>query len=121
MERLTEAIPMRRSGHAEEVAAMNLWLASDEASYATGATSSWTVAKPQSEATSKRAVVWLMRRAPGDFRSHGSDVLGAYDIEHVSIGEHLLRRTQHGFKARTRALAPVARPSGASGLRMWDT
>src|SRR3989337_2671954 len=29
-------IPMRRPGQAEEVAAMNLWLASDEASYACG-------------------------------------------------------------------------------------
>jgi len=29
-------IPMRRPGHAEEVAAMNLWLASDESSFATG-------------------------------------------------------------------------------------
>lgn len=29
-------IPAGRPGHAEEVAAMNLWLASDEASYATG-------------------------------------------------------------------------------------
>src|SRR3990172_13058738 len=29
-------IPMRRPGRAEEVAAMNLWLASDESSYACG-------------------------------------------------------------------------------------
>jgi NAD(P)-dependent dehydrogenase (short-subunit alcohol dehydrogenase family) len=36
VDRLTETIPMRRPGHAEEIAAMNLWLASDEASYATG-------------------------------------------------------------------------------------
>jgi 3-oxoacyl-[acyl-carrier protein] reductase len=34
---LTEAIPMRRAGHAEEVAPMNLWLCTDEAAYATGA------------------------------------------------------------------------------------
>jgi 3-oxoacyl-[acyl-carrier protein] reductase len=34
---LTEAIPVRRAGHAEEVAPMNLWLCTDEAAYATGA------------------------------------------------------------------------------------
>jgi 3-oxoacyl-[acyl-carrier protein] reductase len=34
---LTEAIPMRRAGHAEEVAPMNLWLCTDEAAYASGA------------------------------------------------------------------------------------
>jgi NAD(P)-dependent dehydrogenase (short-subunit alcohol dehydrogenase family) len=36
VEQLSATIPMRRPGHAEEVAAMNLWLASDEASYACG-------------------------------------------------------------------------------------
>ncbi len=33
---LTEGIPVRRAGHADEVAPMNLWLCTDEASYATG-------------------------------------------------------------------------------------
>ena len=33
---LTETIPLRRAGHADEVAPMNLWLCTDEASYATG-------------------------------------------------------------------------------------
>lgn len=32
-----ETIPMRRAGHASEVAPMNLWLCTDEASYCTGA------------------------------------------------------------------------------------
>jgi NAD(P)-dependent dehydrogenase (short-subunit alcohol dehydrogenase family) len=35
---LVGTIPMRRPGRAEETAAMNLWLCSDEASYASGAT-----------------------------------------------------------------------------------
>ena len=33
---LTETIPLRRAGHAEEIAPMNLWLCTDEASYASG-------------------------------------------------------------------------------------
>jgi NAD(P)-dependent dehydrogenase (short-subunit alcohol dehydrogenase family) len=37
VERLKDMVPMRRGGHAEEVAAAILWLASDEASYVTGA------------------------------------------------------------------------------------
>lgn len=36
-QRLSPQIPMRRAGHAEEVARAILWLASDEASYTTGA------------------------------------------------------------------------------------
>ncbi len=36
MQALCEAIPVRRIGQAEEVASMNLWLCSDEASYAYG-------------------------------------------------------------------------------------
>jgi NAD(P)-dependent dehydrogenase (short-subunit alcohol dehydrogenase family) len=36
-EELRQRIPMRRAGLPEEVAAMNVWLASDEASFATGA------------------------------------------------------------------------------------
>jgi NAD(P)-dependent dehydrogenase (short-subunit alcohol dehydrogenase family) len=35
--RIKESIPMKRGGHAEEVAKAILWLLSDEASYATGA------------------------------------------------------------------------------------
>ncbi|HEU4741032.1 MAG TPA: SDR family oxidoreductase [Meiothermus sp.] len=37
MERLREAIPMKRGGEALEVAQAILWLLSDEASYVTGA------------------------------------------------------------------------------------
>ncbi len=37
VEALCHSIPMRRAGHADEIAAMNLWLCSDEASYASGA------------------------------------------------------------------------------------
>ena len=37
LDRITGAIPLRRAGTPEEVAAMNLWLCSDEASYAIGA------------------------------------------------------------------------------------
>lgn len=37
VEALCGTIPVRRAGHATEVAAMNLWLCSDEASYACGA------------------------------------------------------------------------------------
>jgi NAD(P)-dependent dehydrogenase (short-subunit alcohol dehydrogenase family) len=33
---LTETIPLRRAGHAEEIAPMNLWLCTDEASYTSG-------------------------------------------------------------------------------------
>jgi NAD(P)-dependent dehydrogenase (short-subunit alcohol dehydrogenase family) len=33
---LTETIPVRRAGHAEEIAPMNLWLCTDEASYTSG-------------------------------------------------------------------------------------
>jgi 3-oxoacyl-[acyl-carrier protein] reductase len=36
VEEFRRAIPMRRLGHAEEIATMNLWLCTDEASYATG-------------------------------------------------------------------------------------
>jgi NAD(P)-dependent dehydrogenase (short-subunit alcohol dehydrogenase family) len=36
LNRLYNRIPLRRAGRADEVAAMNLWLASDEASYACG-------------------------------------------------------------------------------------
>ena len=36
-ERVKGAIPMKRAGHAQEVAAAILWLLSDEASYSTGA------------------------------------------------------------------------------------
>jgi NAD(P)-dependent dehydrogenase (short-subunit alcohol dehydrogenase family) len=35
-EGILQRIPMRRPGSPEEIAAMNVWLASDEASYATG-------------------------------------------------------------------------------------
>jgi NAD(P)-dependent dehydrogenase (short-subunit alcohol dehydrogenase family) len=34
---LEATIPMRRAGHAREVAPMNLWLCTDEASYTSGA------------------------------------------------------------------------------------
>jgi NAD(P)-dependent dehydrogenase (short-subunit alcohol dehydrogenase family) len=37
VEEFSQGIPMRRPGRPEEVAALNLWLASDESSYATGA------------------------------------------------------------------------------------
>jgi NAD(P)-dependent dehydrogenase (short-subunit alcohol dehydrogenase family) len=37
LEELCANIPMRRPGHADEVAPMNVWLASDESSYACGA------------------------------------------------------------------------------------
>ena len=37
LEELCANIPMRRPGHADEVAPMNLWLATDEASYTCGA------------------------------------------------------------------------------------
>ena len=37
VERLKESIPMKRGGHADEVAKTILWLASDDASYITGA------------------------------------------------------------------------------------
>jgi 3-oxoacyl-[acyl-carrier protein] reductase len=37
LERVTRAIPLGRAGRPEEIAALNLWLCSDEASYAVGA------------------------------------------------------------------------------------
>jgi NAD(P)-dependent dehydrogenase (short-subunit alcohol dehydrogenase family) len=37
VDRLKDAVPMRRGGHATEVAAAILWLLSEEASYVTGA------------------------------------------------------------------------------------
>jgi NAD(P)-dependent dehydrogenase (short-subunit alcohol dehydrogenase family) len=36
VEEFRGTIPMRRLGRAEEIAPMNLWLCTDEASYATG-------------------------------------------------------------------------------------
>ncbi len=37
VERFCQTVPMRRPGQPEEIATMNLWLASDESSYASGA------------------------------------------------------------------------------------
>ena len=37
VDRLKDVVPMKRGGHAHEVASAILWLASDEASYCTGA------------------------------------------------------------------------------------